>query len=40
MTKPVFDKDGLNKNTGKIIPIYPLTYKLSQNKLRTLLKMD
>ena len=38
MTKPVFDKDGLNKNTGKIIPIYPLTYKLSQNKLRGIIE--
>ena len=38
MTKPVFDKEGLNKNTGKIIPIYPLTYKLSQNKLRAIIE--
>ena len=38
MTKPVFDKDGLNKNTGKIIPIYPLTYKLSQNKIRSIIE--
>ena len=38
MTKPVFDKEGLNKNTGKIIPIYPLTYKLSQNKLRSIIE--
>ncbi len=38
MTKPVFDKEGLNKNTGKIIPIYPLTYKLSQNKIRSIIE--
>ena len=38
MTKPVFDKEGLGKNTGKIIPIYPLTYKLSQNKLRGIIE--
>ena len=38
MTKPVFDKEGLSKNTGKIIPIYPLTYKLSQNKLRGIIE--
>lgn len=38
MTRPVFDKQGLNKNTGKIIPIYPLTYKLSQNKLRSIIE--
>ena len=38
MAKPVFDKDGLSKNTGKIIPIYPLTYKLSQNKVRSIIE--
>ncbi len=38
MTKAVFDKEGLNKNTGKIIPIYPLTYNLSQNKLRGIIE--
>ena len=38
MTKAVFDKEGLNKNTGKIIPIYPLTYNLSQNKLRNIIE--
>ena len=38
MNNPVFDKNGLSKNTGKIIPIYPLTYKLSQNKLRTIIE--
>ena len=34
MQSPVFELEGLNKNTGKIVPIYPLTYKLSQNTLR------
>ena len=38
MVRPVFDKDGLNKNTGKIIPIYPLTYNLSQNKIRSIIE--
>lgn len=38
MSKPVFDKDGLNKNTGKIIPLYPLTSKLSQNKIRSIIE--
>ena len=38
MAKPVFDREGLSKNTGKIIPIYPLTYKLSQNKLRSIIE--
>ena len=34
MVSPVFDKEGLNNNTGKIIPIYPLTYDISQNQMR------
>ncbi len=34
MKSPVFDEDGKNKNTGKIVPIYPLTYNLSQNAIR------
>lgn len=38
MAKPVFDKEGLNKNTGKIIPLYPLTSKLSQNKIRNIIE--
>ena len=38
MTKSVFDKEGINKNTGKIILIYPLTYNLSQNKLRSIIE--
>ena len=35
MTNPVFDSQDNTKNTGKIIPIYPLTYNLSQNAIRT-----
>ncbi len=38
MTSPVFDKNGVTKNTGKIVPIYPLTYSLSQNVLRRIIE--
>lgn len=38
MTSPVFDKKGNSNNTGKIIPIYPLTYQLSQNTLRRIIE--
>lgn len=38
MNSPVFDEEETNKNTGKIIPIYPLTYKLSQNTIRTVIE--
>lgn len=31
---PVFDKKGENKNTGKIIPVYPTTRNLNENSLR------
>ena len=34
---PVFDEEGISKNTGKIIPIYPLTYKLTQNVIRQII---
>ena len=34
MINPVFDIEDNSKNTGKIIPIYPLTYSLSQNGIR------
>ena len=30
---PVFDEIEKKNNTGKIIPIYPLTYKLTQNTI-------
>ena len=35
---PTFDEEGKNKNTGKIIPIYPLTYQLSQNTIRQIIE--
>ena len=38
MNSPVFDCKNINKNTGKIIPIYALTYKLSQNVLRQIIE--
>ena len=38
MNSPVFDLEDANKNTGKIIPIYPLTYNLSQNVIRTIME--
>lgn len=34
MRSPVYDEVGKNKNTGKIVPIYPSTYKLSQTAIR------
>lgn len=37
MISPVFDFEGTNKNTGKIIPIYPLTYNLTQNIIRQII---
>lgn len=38
MTSPVFDDKEKNFNTGKIIPLYPLTYQLSQNVLRKIIE--
>lgn len=38
MLSPVFDEETKTKNTGKIIPIYPLTYNLSQNVLRGIIE--
>ncbi len=38
MLSPVYDIEGKNKNTGRIIPIYPLTYNLSQNTLRQIIE--
>ncbi len=35
---PVFDEYGSMQNTGRIIPIYPLTYQLSQNTLRKIIE--
>lgn len=38
INSPVFDEEGKATNTGKIIPIYPLTYQLSQNVLRKIIE--
>lgn len=38
MTSPVFDSEEKENNTGKIIPIYPLTYNLSQNVIRRIIE--
>ena len=38
MKTPVFDLEGKSKNTGKIIPIYPVTYGLSQNVIRQIIE--
>lgn len=35
---PIFDEQDNNKNTGKIIPLYPLTYNLSQNTIRIIIE--
>ena len=38
LTGPVFDKEGQSKNTGKIIPIYPLTYSITNNMFRNIME--
>ncbi len=38
MIEPTFDINGQNNNTGKIIPLYPLTWNLSQNTIRKIIK--
>lgn len=38
MNSPVFDDVNSTKNTGKIIPLYPLTYNLSQNVIRQIIE--
>lgn len=38
MSSPVFEQEGKNKYTGKIVPIYPSTYGLSQNKIREIME--
>ena len=35
---PVFDMKEKTQNTGRIIPIYPLTYSLSQNAIRKIME--
>ena len=38
MNSPVYDEIDKSKNTGRIIPIYPLTYELKQNTLRKIME--
>jgi ATP-dependent DNA helicase RecG len=38
MSSPVFDSEDKQKNTGKIVPIYPLTYNLGQNTIRQIIE--
>jgi len=38
MQSPVYEPEESNQNTGKIIPIYPLTYNLTQNVIRKIIE--
>lgn len=38
MNSPVYDKEDTYKNTGRIIPIYPSTFKLPQGTLRKIIE--
>ena len=38
MMTPIIDEQNSNKNTGRIIPIYPSTYNLSQNIFRKIIE--
>lgn len=38
MNSPVYDKEETNKNTGKIIPIYPATFGLAQTTIRQVME--
>ncbi|MBR3280538.1 MAG: ATP-dependent DNA helicase RecG [Clostridia bacterium] len=38
ISAPIFDKEGENKNTGKIIPLYPLTNGMTQNVIRGIIE--
>ncbi len=38
INSPVYDIKEKTKNTGRIIPIYPLTYNLSQNTIRQIIE--
>lgn len=38
MNSPIFEEEDKSKNTGKIIPLYPLTYNLSQNVIRQIIE--
>ena len=39
MNSPIFEESNRGKNTGKIIPIYPLTYGITQNIFRKILEI-
>ncbi len=38
MQSPVYEPEDSSKSTGKIIPIYPLTYSLTQNTIRKIIE--
>ncbi len=38
INSPVFDEIEKTNNTGKIIPIYPLTFNLTQNTIRKIME--
>ena len=38
MQSPVFEESDSSKSTGRIIPIYPLTYNLTQNTIRNVIE--
>lgn len=38
MSSPIFDEIGKEKNTGKIIPLYPLTSGITQNIIRAIIE--
>lgn len=38
MQAPVFEEEGNNRTTGKIVPIYPLTYSLTQRVLTSIME--
>jgi len=38
MNSPVSDPEGENKNTGRIMPVYPTTKKLNENSLRQIVQ--
>ena len=38
MKSPVYEPEDSSRNTGKIIPLYPLTYNLTQNTIRKIIE--
>lgn len=38
MKSPIFEEKGKSNKTGRIIPIYPLTYNLNQNTIRKIIE--